>query len=270
MATSENANLSNAKWPDIKNRIFDFAFGAALNDATMQRAYSPTKYPGTTKKTDAQKKDDAGLKRDMKKIIADKTKTTVRRFIDNKLLKNELTSQGEFDTAFYGLANEIAGELSKGKLLTAYKELRCDNDAKEEWVGTFTFGNIQKLINMTAKYMYVTCYENQNKRDCFQYCHCPMDSVMIQTVDSAYNGEIGKDVNWREVRWSKITDDLVSSPTETIPSTSIDVYKQFQTRVKELLKDRDIYPIEYDFLYWKRDDDGTKNLCTPVPQKSPC
>ena len=39
---------------------------------------------------------------------------------------------------------------------------------------SFGFGNAQKLINMTAKYIALGIYMDDCRED-FQYCHCPME-----------------------------------------------------------------------------------------------
>ena len=52
----------------------------------------------------------------------------------------------------------------------------------------FSFGNTQKVINMTAKYMYITTYgENKTARNHFAKCHCPMDSYMMRCVIDKIN-----------------------------------------------------------------------------------
>ena len=228
----------------VKSSVFDFSFGGALRDATLRKAYTGHK----------QKLIESG------QMLA--VKLLVRDYIDTLL-------KGEFKNDDSKKHEDYYQKLTKN-IGTILSSCSCFQD--------FVFGNIQKLVNMTAKYIYVACYAKQDKdmrdmRACFQFCHCPMDSVMIKTVTSDYNGEKRKNVKWGEVRWSKITGDLASptsSTTDTIKPESIDVYIQFQEMVKELSDRQNIYPIEYDFLNWKRDDDETKNLCTPVPPKSLC
>lgn len=43
------------------------------------------------------------------------------------------------------------------------------------------FGNAQKLINMTAKYIALGIYMDDCRED-FQYCHYPMDGIMVDKV----------------------------------------------------------------------------------------
>ena len=45
----------------------------------------------------------------------------------------------------------------------------------------FGFGNIQKLINMTMKYLFIRYYDNV-EREYFFCCHAPVDSIMRDKV----------------------------------------------------------------------------------------
>lgn len=90
---------------------------------------------------------------------------------------------------------------------------------------SFGFGNAQKLINMTANYIALGIYMDDCRED-FQYCHCPMDGIMVDKVTKLAGrlvdeGEEGlraslenfaykrpRAHDWAakdEVRWSKLT-----------------------------------------------------------------
>lgn len=60
------------------------------------------------------------------------------------------------------------------------------NHTAEAFAGypSFTFGNAQKLVNMTAKYMYMATYCNEDMRSKFTLdnCDCPMDRIIIDFV----------------------------------------------------------------------------------------
>ena len=207
----------------VKSSVFDFSFGGALRDAILRKAFDGHK----------QKLIESG------QMLA--VQLLVRGYIDN-LLAGHYKEEESHTNAYRELTKTIR------KILTPVFNT------------SFVFGNIQKLVNMTAKYIYVACYANENIRDCFKYCHCPMDSVMIQTVKTDYEKDLGrkKNVKWNDVRWSKIDGDLASATSSTTGTNkleeSIDVYIQFQEMVKELSDSHKIYPIEYDFLNWKRDE----------------
>ena len=122
--------------------------------------------------------------------------------------------------------------------------------------GSFTFGNAQKLVNMTAKYFYLLVYRDQGLRFCFDQCDCPMDLSMKQTVIKAYKRFLdqnnqkhrgntlltikkdGKDtINWDWVAWSKLT-----------TKEDIEIYNNFQSIVRFLAGREKISPIEYDYI----------------------
>ena len=50
----------------------------------------------------------------------------------------------------------------------------------------FTFGNAQKLVNMTAKYMFLRAYGDNGERSKFEGCDCPMDGVMCRFIEKGY------------------------------------------------------------------------------------
>ena len=131
----------------------------------------------------------------------------------------------------------------------------------------FSFGNIQKLINMSAKYMYISCYpRDKNFREKFECCDCPMDSRMIHIVRKKYK-QLCKEKNISDelltipdgyggytkdgslIAWSKIgfEEDEKEGPH------SVEVYKKFQEMVKCLASEKGLYPIEYDYLEWDKE-----------------
>lgn len=125
----------------------------------------------------------------------------------------------------------------------------------------FTFGNAQKLINVMMKYFYGTTYTNVALRSNFQYCHCPMDKVLLQHV-------------WKNrhhltfpiglykifvISWSKQAFDFISG-VKMIPAH----YETFQKAVRELgsmapslpsllrtTPSSLLTPIEYDYYVWR-------------------
>lgn len=199
---------------EIMERIFDFAYNEALNDATLQKAYEGSK-----------------------KTIEDnvKARSVVNTYI-NQILEGA-------NPDFWEAAKNVGA---------------CIPDTN------FTFGNIQKLINMTVKYMFIACYANKGLRENFKDCHCPMDGIMIATVKEKYlnylesNGNNKKDkllqipigngktsIDISKIRWSKLSFEDSDSETSNI------IYRNFQEMVSILAKKKNVFPIEYDFLLWK-------------------
>lgn len=135
----------------------------------------------------------------------------------------------------------------------------------------FSFGNIQKLVNMTAKYFFISSYHDASKRLLFKLCHCPMDEKMISIVSGKYKSMVKKkpdlkekkteyfvingreSSNWSDVRWSNIRFN-----GEGI--TSKEIYEKYQIMVSELVAElslsmgEEVIPIEYDFIEWSNID----------------
>lgn len=186
-------------------------------------------------------------------------KEIVREYIDS-LIKGE-----RWD--FYG----IEGQYEKA----------INSELKKRGTEPFTFGNCQKVINMTVKYIFIATYANKELRKNFEKCHCPMDSIMIDAVigklkkminkgELEYDGTKCENVNdflkvindKRELKidnpnitylrgsWSNI-----KKGGETIPPQ----YALFQEVVKYLADKRGVHPIEYDYVVWNSPDEDEEN-----------
>lgn len=198
----------------VRNEIFNFVYDIALRDATMRTAYPWSK-------------DDEKRKEQRSKIFeCDKAKKLTKHYIDSLLSVR--------NPCFYDTVDEIRN---------AFKENGADQ---------FSFGNTQKLINMTTKYVYIAAYRESVHKEFhekFRDCHCPMDGIVVKRVikdiqeqSDEKQHELLKDRlrNWRgflQNPWSKIDGD-------------IEQYKFFQKLVKYLSDQRGIIPIEYDFIAW--------------------
>lgn len=98
----------------------------------------------------------------------------------------------------------------------------------------FTFGNAQKLVNMTAKYMYIATYRNEALVRKFECCHCPVDGVILSKAKN--NGDIeyeGKTSGWSKMIYEN----------ERIP----DEYVQFQKAIRDYTKRNGKIPLDYDY-----------------------
>lgn len=199
---------------EVREGIFKFALERAYVYAT-QRAYT-SRAPLT------------------KQYIMDRARTPITNYIQG-LLTNGGTEDG--DHAFMKCARAIA------------RRLDLDLDAEEGGDrNTFTFGNIQKMINMTVKILYCGYYFQEDLRECFRNCHCPMDGIMINIVREQY-GEHGTDARLRNVHWSQVRwSHLVFQNTNNLCSRSY--YDDFQQMVRELAEREGLIPIEYDFVNW--------------------
>ncbi len=150
-------------------------------------------------------------------------------------------------------------------------EKEVENSFKRLHFGTscpvFSFGNTQKLINMTAKYMFLATYNDEEKRDRFKCCHCPVDSIMlgkvIELVEelSEKDKEVLKEIllNKRVLAFeskdgsSKIKIFEKGWKAEfTKPWSKIktDRYDTFQAIVKYLAEKENTNPIGFDYMHW--------------------
>ena len=206
----------------ISNKVFEFVYDCALRDATLQQAFK-------------------GKKEWIKEI--DEARMCLREYMD-KLLSGNFKSKIEHDTYFLDTANSICDIINRKK----------HPEAKD----TFSFGNAQKLINMTAKYVYTFCYVNPEIRDRFRFCHCPMDSIMLDRVWRKYEEEFGTEKRKNDLEKSDdfhkgwgaegLNDEYGQPKLNAFPHR----YELYQNAVKNLNGDGDLYPIEYDFLIWKQ------------------
>lgn len=201
----------------VDDKIFDFIYTIAMRDATLQKAYNLIGYKATkgAKKPNDYKKE-VLLQNNVAKDI-------IREYIDNIISGN--------NPDFYFVEKAVEDSFSafiQGKT----------------YLSPFTFGNCQKLINMTVKYFYIVTYSNPTIRSHFNDCHCPMDNVMIKTVKS----ELKKD-NKPLKDFGVKNDDLKS--WSKIVNSNTSQYEAFQKIVCYLAQKQGASPIEYDYLMWK-------------------
>lgn len=209
---------------EIKDKIFDFAYELAFRDATMRGAYQLQQ---------ENKKVSSNAYEKAKENIREKARDVVKEYVDGIVA-------GEYPDF-----NETAQKLNK-----------CVADPG------FRFGNIQKLLNMTIKYIYMGYYTNPEIKSNFKECHCPMDGNMLSKVVNAYKKLENKNEEYlkyeisegkysrafSEISWSKIEfDDGLKN------KYSKKIYDNYQEMVKALAKEKGLIPIEYDFDEWNKD-----------------
>ena len=174
-----------------------------------------------------------GEKKEVEKI--DEAKNIVRKYVDNILSGN--------DYDFYETAKAVQEVINRAL------------PAKNTDDKYFTFGNTQKLINMTAKYFYILSYGNdkENFKNLFSECHCPMDRIMIKNArkltNTYKNSTRINSVLESELSWSKLDNDK-----NKYEGKAIEIYNTFQDIIREECDKRGIIPIEYDFLEWNNDE----------------
>ena len=186
--------------------------------------------------------------------LDDATKRVVQESVKEKIKNNGSVRKCVRDY----IVNTI-----EGKYPDFYETAR--KVAKEINIEGFSFGNIQKLINMTAKNIYISCFCNSELRDRFKKAHCPMDKRMIREVVKEYRKYIKKEekdksgINnrltyideednktqlWSELGWSKISWKSINSYPEE------NAYARYQDMVLFLAEKEGLSPLEYDFYKW--------------------
>ena len=220
---------------ELKDSIFNFAYEMALRDATIQNAY------------------DGADKKKLRENV--EAKNLVKQYILDIFSGN--------NPCFYHTENKVEQSfalfIKDEDLKRNKKESEKHNNADDH--PSFSFGNTQKLINMTAKYMFITAYDSSDSKEKFKCCHCPMDSIMVETVINKIGELCKKDEHkkrlnenlkcdgktWRQCLrepWSKM-----NASEEKMPRSN-EQYELFQYLVSYLCQMEQITPLEFDFIYW--------------------
>ena len=194
----------------MQDYLFDFAYGEALRDAINQQSFK-------------------GEKNYL--YDCEEGKAVVRTYID-VIFKGEHPSFAE------------AEKNAKAAFNKFIRNERPESNQR------FTFGNTQKLINMTVKYIYVSAYVQRCEefRNLFADCHCPLDRLMAGMVREEFDqaddeaaqvikeesSDIYKKIN-KDITWSKVDEKT---------------YNCYQQMVRLLAERENLIPIEYDFVKW--------------------
>lgn len=144
---------------------------------------------------------------------------------------NKIINNNEFD--YYDIAKKLCNSFDKFI------------DPKGNSKVQFNFGNAQKLLNMTMKYLYIMCYKNNELRKNFKNCHCPMDRIMIDKVKREFK-------SFQREEREKLKGKLKSISWSRLTFEDKDIYQQYQEAVKFLADKENLYPLEYDYFLWKK------------------
>ena len=194
----------------MQNYLFDYAYGEALRDAINQQSFK-------------------GEKNYL--YDCEEGKAVVRTYID-VIFKGEHPSFAE------------AEKNAKAAFNKFIRNERPESNQR------FTFGNTQKLINMTVKYLFISAYvqDYEEFKKLFADCHCPLDRLMAGMVKEEFDqaddeaaqlikkesSDIYKKIN-KDITWSKVDKET---------------YNCYQQMVRLLAERENLIPIEYDFVKW--------------------
>lgn len=220
---------------EVKNEVFKYILDMAFNDATMRNAFpNPYKKRGE-EATEEQKERFHKLKDALKDAVAGPIEIYLTNIIEGKAKENSV----------YQCIKDV---------LTNTKEV-CENHREEAQNEDFefTFGHAQKVVNMAAKDLFISCYAQPFLRKHFEYCHCPMDQYMIKGIltkceekgikPSQQKSNLKKSTTWSGLKLK--TCDRINDIKEEVP----DEYIQFQELVGKLRGE--LYPLEYEYINWK-------------------
>lgn len=215
----------------MDEKVFNFIYGCALRDAILQKSYNGERTWIGSDVPEAQSY----------------VKEYIYRVLRGDFEKDDEIIEKAHDKAFLETAINVC------KVINGYTK-------KPAGAGRFSFGNAQKLINMTVKHVYAHTYSIHTVgyasiRECFRYCHCPMDSVMLSTIWKEYREIFGLDK--RRVAlgsdfcmaWGNEDFEIDKAGNAVLPSR----YKNFQKAILDIIaKEKgNIFPIEYDYIAWK-------------------
>ena len=203
----KKSNLVYVGEMDLNTKIFDFYYELAFRDATMRKSF---------KRREEEKEDYTEFKE-----RKDRVKKAAKDIVKNYICLI--------------MSGECGEDTTENTIIAVSKETSKDG---------FTFGNAQKLVNMTAKYFYLVCYNNKKIRKNFRYCHCPMDSRMIHVAIDKYSNKGTLSVK-REMSWSML--ELNDENEEDVVPKE---YQEFQQIIKEIGDSNQIYQLEVDYQYW--------------------
>lgn len=201
-------------------KIFEFAYRMALDDAVLQNAY---------------KGRGAGSKTVLR--ACEEAKKRVRSYIDDVIDGRN----PDFETA------EKDIEEAFDRFPLGDPEVR------------FTFGNAQKLLNMTAKYLFMATYGRAELRNNFECCHCPMDSIMVEAAIARIDdGDIDLDeiegealkLKLKQRGWKGFLRKSWSTLERTDEGDLPEQYLAFQEIVGILARKKGVSRIAYDFFAW--------------------
>lgn len=205
---------------NLNDKILDFIYGEALKDATIRNTCS----------------------------------SDVRKQLVN--FENDNNNIGyKIKELVHNYISDINnGKLNKNSCIDTIEKI-CEVIKNEDEKG-FSFGNAQKLVNMSAKYFYIsTLGSSKKQREKFKYCHCPMDRKMIKKLtnkDAIYweiihEGGIKNRQEINKKAWSRLKKEDKKQ------------YMNYQKGIGILLKSKffiekykeGLYPIEADYLMWR-------------------
>lgn len=137
---------------------------------------------------------------------------------------NNIKNQDEFDTWHQGICDKI---IKKSKKIEKIKET---DEGKEEKI-QFTYGQAQKWVNMTIKYLYML--NDHTFDNVFDFLHVPVDNYIFKAVKDELKIKKPTKKSWS--RWDNYEE-----------------YLKYQNDIRKNLKKekKEISPLRWEFENW--------------------
>ena len=129
-------------------------------------------------------------------------------------------SADQREESFEKLGGEIKGLLSDSSIdsqeaFDAKHKVLCNKymDLLKKYGYAIKYGQAQKVVNMALKYLF--CCEDADL-DIFQYCHMPLDGLIMNWCKDWCKKEYGISVNSDKDAWSKLSKEKYTDITKAI------------------------------------------------------
>lgn len=162
-------------------------------------------------------------------------------------------SDDERTASFKTLGEKIKGLLDDSSIDSQeafdakHKEL-CKEymDLLEYYGYPIKYGQAQKVVNMAFKYLF--CCEDASSKPAFEYCHMPLDGLIMNWCKDWCKKEYGISVNNDKDAWSKLTEKKYTKITNAI-------FKKLKSDdVQYSIGDKDItlpeIPLKAELVIW--------------------
>ena len=165
--------------------------------------------------------------KDISEAIISKLKEEVKVIFENenkKQILNNIKNQDDFDAWHRGLCDKI---IKKSKKIEKYKITKESNKKKIQ----LTYGQAQKWVNMTIKYLYILEVEGYTFDSVFEYLHIPVDKYILKGVEDELNIKRPTNDSWS--RWDNYYE-----------------YLNYQNDIREELRKKCISSLRWEFENW--------------------
>lgn len=213
--------MCNAKNKIVDKELLKFLkfsyFGNLKNpiEASVNRAYRDM--CRTLDFKNITEKDKNNFKEEVKYIFENVIKNE-----NKKHILNNIKNHDEFDTWHQGICDKI---IKKSKKIEKFDENYEGKDKIQ-----FTYGQAQKWVNMTIKYLYML--NDHTFDNVFDFLHVPVDNYIFKAVKDELKIKKPTKKSWS--RWNNYKE-----------------YKEYQNDIRKQLKEEKyISPLRWEFENW--------------------